>query len=60
MLVLSRKQGEKIHLVRNGEVVAKIVIVETQDHRPRVGIDAPHEIEIVRQELEPKEKLEMK
>lgn len=49
MLVLSRKLGEKI--VINGNIV--ITIVDIDHGRIRLGIDAPKEVPIFRQELLP-------
>jgi len=47
MLVLSRKVGEKI-LVGDNIV---ITIVRVQGDKVRVGVDAPDEISIVREEI---------
>ncbi|TWU36152.1 carbon storage regulator [Novipirellula artificiosorum] len=48
MLVLSRKQGESIHI--GDEVV--IVVTKIGRNRVQIGIDAPRETEIRRSELE--------
>jgi len=47
MLVLSRKVGEKIWI---GEDIA-ITVVKISNNGVRLGIDAPHELAIVREEL---------
>lgn len=47
MLVLTRKAGEGIFI---GEDV-KVTILESQDGKVRVGIDAPKERKIYRQEI---------
>jgi len=47
MLVLSRRQGESV-LIDGG---IKIVIVEIRGNVIRLGIDAPKETRIVREEL---------
>lgn len=47
MLVLSRKLGEKIHI---GEKIC-ITIVDIDRGKIRLGIEAPREIPIFRQEL---------
>jgi carbon storage regulator len=47
MLVLSRRAGERIQI--GDSIVVTVVRVGPQE--VRIGIDAPHEIEIVRSEL---------
>ncbi len=47
MLVLSRREGERIHV--GNDVV--ITIVRTGPVATRVGIEAPQEMNIVREEL---------
>lgn len=47
MLVLSRKENEKIRIGNNIE----IVITSVQGGTVRVGIDAPEEFTILREEL---------
>jgi len=49
MLVLSRKERERIHLGDN----ITVTIVRVSGDQVRVGIDAPKEIRILRDELEP-------
>ncbi len=51
MLVLSRKLGEKIHI---GENVV-ITIVDIDRGKVRIGIEAPRDVPIYREELMPKE-----
>jgi carbon storage regulator len=47
MLVLSRRAGERIQI--GDSIVVTVVRVGPQE--VRLGIDAPHEVEIVRSEL---------
>jgi carbon storage regulator len=47
MLVLSRKVGEEIRI--DGQI--KVRIVKISGNRVRIGIDAPDDVQIVRQEL---------
>jgi len=47
MLVLSRKAGERIMIGR--DIV--VTVVEVQEYRVRLGIDAPKDIRIAREEL---------
>ena len=47
MLVFSRKPGEKVYIGSNISFVA----VEVKGNRVRIGIDAPAEVPIVREEL---------
>ncbi len=47
MLVLSRKPGEKI--VIDGSIT--ITVVEAQGNRVRIGIEAPEDVRILREEL---------
>lgn len=47
MLVLSRKVGERIWI---GEDIA-ITVVRISNNGVRLGIDAPHELAVVREEL---------
>lgn len=49
MLVLSRKQGERIMI---GDQIT-LTIVRIGPNNVRVGIDAPREMNIVREELKP-------
>lgn len=47
MLVISRKQGEAFYLSDN----IKITIVSVSGDKAVIGIDAPKEIKIIREEL---------
>jgi len=47
MLVLSRKIGEKVFI---GSDIS-FVVVEVKGNRVRIGIEAPDEIPIIREEL---------
>jgi carbon storage regulator CsrA len=52
MLVLTRKTGESIVLRQCGRIVATITIEEIDRNKARVGIQADHEIEINRLEVD--------
>ena len=47
MLILTRKKGESI--VVNGNI--EIRVVELEDGRVKLGIEAPRDVEIIRKEL---------
>ncbi|MCO6429838.1 MAG: carbon storage regulator CsrA [Deltaproteobacteria bacterium] len=47
MLILTRKPGESLYIGDN----IKITIVEIKGHQIRVGIDAPQELRIYREEI---------
>ena len=47
MLVLSRNMDEKIHIGDN----IVITVVEVRGDRVRIGIDAPREVSVHRQEI---------
>jgi carbon storage regulator len=51
MLVLTRKEGEKIFIGEN------IVITVVKGSGVKIGIDAPKDVQIVRSELEEEKKL---
>jgi carbon storage regulator len=51
MLVLTRKVGERIHL-SNG---CTLVLTKIIGNKARVGIEAPEDVKIVREELLPRE-----
>lgn len=50
MLILTRKPGESIFILVNGELV-KVTVVELKGNQIRVGIDAPPNIRIYREEI---------
>lgn len=50
MLVLSRKVEESIVLDVNGECIV-LTIFSINDHRVRLGVDAPKHIPVMRSEL---------
>jgi carbon storage regulator len=56
MLVLSRRAGE---VIRIGDDI-RIMIVRTGPLSVRVGIQAPRDLNILREELKPKEENEAK
>lgn len=47
MLVLSRKIGEVINI---GDRIS-VTVVEVKDNKVRIGIEAPHDMRIYRQEI---------
>lgn len=51
MLVLARKRGERIHIGDN----IVITVVEIDRGRVRIGVEAPRDIPVFRQELLPPE-----
>lgn len=56
MLVISRKQNEAIYLKDSaGNVIAKMRVVRIGPNSARLGIEAPPEINVVREELLPAE-----
>ena len=50
MLVLSRKSGEKI-IIAIGEAVVEVAVVEIRGDKVRLGITAPKEIIVHREEV---------
>jgi carbon storage regulator len=50
MLILTRKPGESIFVLVNGEQV-KVTVVELKGNQIRLGIDAPPSIRIYREEI---------
>ena len=54
MLVLMRRQGESIHIGPN--IVVTLVALER--NRARIGIEAPREVTIDREEIAEKKRLE--
>jgi carbon storage regulator len=51
MLVLTRKTDEAI-LIGEGDQQVRVLIVRIRGDEVRIGIDAPKEVPIVREELE--------
>lgn len=49
MLVLSRKLGEKVMIGKNGEIVLEII--EIDGNKIRIGVVAPRDIPVFREEL---------
>ena len=49
MLVLTRKQGERIIIGEGGDI--SIVVVELRSDRVKIGINAPKEIPVHREEV---------
>jgi carbon storage regulator len=56
MLVLSRKEGERIKL---GDSII-VTVVGVSGDKVRVGIQAPSDVLVLREELKPHEKQEMR
>lgn len=50
MLVLSRKENEQI-VIGEGENQVKLMVVEIRGDKVRLGIEAPREIPVHRQEV---------
>jgi len=48
MLVLSRKTGQRIRIGKN----IWITLVLAKDGKARIGVEAPREIEVVREEID--------
>ena len=51
MLVLSRKESEKIKLTKSGDSIV-ITIVRVAGDKVRIGIEAPSDVLVLRGELE--------
>lgn len=49
MLTLSRKRGERIFIGKHNEIV--IQVVEIQGDKVRIGVTAPQDVSIMREEL---------
>lgn len=47
MLVITRKNGEGLHIGDN----VRVTVVETSKDRVKIGIDAPYDVRIIRDEL---------
>lgn len=50
MLVLSRKRGEAI-IIGDG---VKVTLLDIRGDRVRIGIDAPEEVKVLREEIAPR------
>jgi carbon storage regulator CsrA len=50
MLVLSRKPGERLVLIM-GRYKTTIEVIAISGNRTRIGIDAPQEITVIREEI---------
>ena len=53
MLVLSRKESERIRLGNN----IVVTVVRVSGDRVRIGIEAPPDVIVLRDELQPREKV---
>lgn len=51
MLVLTRKQFEGLIITMPDGTEMKIVVVEVKNNKVRLGIDAPKEVNVLRDEL---------
>jgi carbon storage regulator len=51
MLVLSRKKGESLVIQVTRPVEITVAVVEMKGDRVRIGVDAPHDVVINRQEV---------
>jgi len=51
MLVLSRKSGQRIKL---GDSI-RVTVIRVQGDQVRIGIEAPHDMLVLREELSPRE-----
>jgi carbon storage regulator len=50
MLILTRKPGESLYII-DGQKVVKVVVVEIKGNQIRLGIEAPAEQKIYREEI---------
>lgn len=50
MLVLSRRKGEQI-VLRLGEATVLVQVVELRGRRVRIGVTAPQDVSVFREEL---------
>lgn len=53
-LAITRKHGEAIVLSKDGEILARIVVLDsrkTDGKRVKLGIEAPRDIRIMREEI---------
>ena len=53
MLVITRREGEGINLFdkASGKFLARVIVVMGENYRARLGINAPPEILVLRDEL---------
>jgi len=56
MLVLSRKRGQRIILTTPDGLTITLTVTAIQGDKARIGIDAPVDVDIRREELEEKGK----
>lgn len=47
MLVLTRRKGQAVHINKN----VKVVVVDVQHGRVKLGIEAPRDVPVMREEL---------
>jgi carbon storage regulator CsrA len=52
MLVLTRKEGETINLYVGDQVIAVCVLDGSSRGKVRIGIDAPANVKVVREEID--------
>ena len=50
MLILTRKPGERI-IIRPSSVPVYVTLVQIQQNKVRLGIEAPREVEVHREEI---------
>ena len=53
MLVITRREGEGIQLFdrESGKFLARVIVVMGENYKARLGIDAPNDILVLRDEL---------
>jgi len=51
MLVLTRKEGEKLILYREGKAPIEMAIIGIKGKQIRIGIEADKDVKILREEL---------
>lgn len=51
MLVLSRNDGERTLLFKDGELLGVIQIIDVIGSKVKVGFDLPEDIQIIREEV---------
>lgn len=56
MLVLTRREGETINLYIGDQVIAVRVLDGSSRGQVRIGIDAPSNVKIVREEIDARDK----